>query len=73
MPQAPKVNPKTTIIASTLASWVVLGIAAPWQSLADSRSSAVGTVLIVWGWLLFLAVAIAVLVPSPFRSQSRNA
>lgn len=65
MPQTPKVTPKTTIIASTLASWVVLGIAAPWQSLADSHSSAVGTVLIVWGWTLFLAAAIAVLVPSP--------
>lgn len=65
MPHTPKVNPKTTIIASTLASWVLLGVAAPWQSLADNHSSAVGTVLIVWGWLLFLAVAIGVLVPSP--------
>lgn len=65
MPRALKVNPKTTIIASTLASWVVLGIAAPWQSLAESHSSAVGIVLLSWGWFLFLAVAIAVLVPSP--------
>ena len=65
MPQAPKVNPKTTIIASTLATWIVLGIAAPWQKLADDYSSPVGIVLIVWGWLCFLAVAIAALVPSP--------
>lgn len=65
MPQSPKVSPKTTIIASTLVAWVVLGIASPWQSLSSSHSSAVGAVLISWGWALFLAVAVAVLVPSP--------
>jgi hypothetical protein len=65
MPRSPTVNPKTTIIASTLAAWVILGIAAPWQSLADTHSSAVGAVLVVWGWTFFLAVAISVLVPSP--------
>jgi hypothetical protein len=65
MPQAPKVNPKTTIIASTVATWIILGVAAPWQQLADNYSSAVGIVLTVWGWLLFLAVAIGTLVPSP--------
>jgi len=65
MPQVPKVNPKTTIIASTLLAWVVLGIAAPWQRLASDYSSAVGIVLIAWGWLFFLAVAIGILVPSP--------
>jgi len=65
MPQAPKVNPKTTIIASTLATWIILGVAAPWQQLANDYSSAVGIVLTVWGWLLFLAVAIGALVPSP--------
>lgn len=65
MPQALKVNPKTTIIASTLVAWVVLGVAAPWQSLAENHSSAVGAVLTVWGWTLFLIVAIAILVPSP--------
>ncbi len=65
MPQAPKVNPKTTIIASTLATWIILGVAAPWQQLANDYSSAVGIVLNVWGWLFFLAVAIGALVPSP--------
>lgn len=65
MPQAPKVNPKTTIIASTLATWIILGVAAPWQQLATDYSSAVGIVLNVWGWLFFLAVAIGALVPSP--------
>ena len=65
MPVATKMNPKTIIIASTLAAWVVLGVAAPWQSLGDSHSSSVSTVLLVWGWTLFLAVAVAVLVPSP--------
>jgi hypothetical protein len=65
MPNIPKVNPKTTIIASTLAAWVILGVAAPWQRLASDYSSAVGIVLIVWGWLFFLAVAIGILVPSP--------
>jgi hypothetical protein len=65
MPQVPKVNPKTTIIASTLATWILLGVAAPWQQLADDYSFSVGIVLTVWGWLFFLAVAIGVLVPSP--------
>jgi hypothetical protein len=65
MPQTPKVNPKTTIIASTLATWIILGVAAPWQQLANDYSSAVGVVLTVWGWLFFLAVAIGALVPSP--------
>jgi hypothetical protein len=65
MPQTPKVNPKTTIIASTVATWIILGVAAPWQQLASEYSSAVGIVLNVWGWLFFLAVAIGALVPSP--------
>jgi len=65
MPQVPKVNPKTTIIASTLATWIILGVAAPWQQLASEYSSAVGIVLTVWGWLFFLVVAIGALVPSP--------
>jgi hypothetical protein len=65
MPKVPKVNPKTTIIASTLATWIVLGVAAPWQQLSNDYSSAVGIVLTVWGWLFFLAVAIGALVPSP--------
>jgi hypothetical protein len=65
MPQTPKVNPKTTIIASTLATWIILGVAAPWQQLANDYSSAVGVILTVWGWLFFLAVAIGALVPSP--------
>jgi hypothetical protein len=65
MPQVPKVNPKTTIIASTLATWIILGVAAPWQQLSNDYSSAVGIVLTVWGWLFFLAVAIGALVPSP--------
>lgn len=65
MPSKPTVSPTTTIIASTLAAWVALGIASPWQSLANSHSSAVGVVLIAWGWALFFSVAVAVLVPSP--------
>ncbi len=65
MPQRPMVSPATTIIASTLAAWVVLGVASPWQSLAHTHSSAVGSVLLAWGWSSFLAVAIAILVPSP--------
>jgi hypothetical protein len=65
MPKVPKVNPKTTIIASTLATWIILGVAAPWQQLSNDYSSAVGIVLTVWGWLFFLAVAIGALVPSP--------
>jgi hypothetical protein len=65
MPFATKVHPKTIIVASTLAAWVVLGVAAPWQSLGDSHSNSVAIVLLVWGWTLFLAVAVAILVPSP--------
>jgi hypothetical protein len=49
MPRTPSVNPKTFIIASTLVAWVVLGIAAPWQSLANDHSSVVSGVLNAWG------------------------
>ena len=35
---ATKVNPKTIIIGSTLAAWVVVGVAAPWQSLGNTKN-----------------------------------
>jgi len=44
--------------------WVLVGVVAPWSSLADGRSDGVSTVLAVWGWAGWTAVLVAVMVPS---------
>jgi hypothetical protein len=53
------------ILGLTIVSWVVLAFAAPWHTLADGRSTAVGITLMAWGWAGWTAVAIALLVPAP--------
>jgi hypothetical protein len=46
-------------------AWVIVALCAPWWSLADNRSVAVASVLMVWGWGVWLIVAIALLVSTP--------
>lgn len=55
---------RTVIIGVTLAMWLVLALVSPWQTLAESRSTAVGICLNVWGWGSWTVVAVALLVPS---------
>ena len=64
----PRLTPGAQIIAITLVAWVALGIFSPWQGLGDDASTAVSVGLAVWGWLLWIAVAIALLVPSPMSA-----
>jgi hypothetical protein len=63
-----RLSPGARLVAITLAAWIVLGIFVPWQSLGDDASSPVSIALVVWGWLLWIAVAIALLVPSPISA-----
>lgn len=44
--------------------WLLVGVVAPWSTLADGRSSAVSAVLGILGWTGWTAVLVALLVPS---------
>lgn len=46
------------------ATWVVIGIVAPWADLADGRSAAVSAVLLAWGWAAWLSVMVSLCVPA---------
>ncbi len=46
------------------ATWVLIGIVAPWADLADGRSTAVSAVLLAWGWVAWLSVMVALFVPA---------
>lgn len=64
----PRLSPGARLAAVTLAAWIVLGIFVPWLTLGDDASNAVSVALLVWGWVLWIAVAIALLVPSPLSA-----
>jgi hypothetical protein len=64
----PRLSPGARLAAITLVAWIVLGIFVPWHTLGDEASSAVTVALVVWGWGLWIAVAIALLVPSPLSA-----
>ena len=59
------VTPSRVILGVATVAWVALALVTPWSTVADSASTAVATTLGVWGWLLWTAVMIALLVPSP--------
>lgn len=46
------------------AAWACVGLTAPWTVLSEGRSGAVGAVVIAWGWGAWLAVLLAMFVPS---------
>lgn len=46
-------------------AWVIVALCAPWWSLSDGRSVAVASLLLIWGWGLWLATTAALLVPTP--------
>lgn len=58
-------TPSRVIVAVTASAWVTLALASPWSTLADDASGPLAVALTVWGWLLWIAVMIALLVPSP--------
>lgn len=65
MPRRPVFAPRTVIMGLTIASWMTVGLTTPWHSLADNYSDAVGIIVVVWGWLCWTGIAIALLVPAP--------
>ena len=64
MSSRPSVSPARIVVGVTALAWLLVAIA-PWQSLADTTSTSVAVVLNVWGWGLWITVAVALLVPSP--------
>ena len=58
-------SPQRVIVGFAITAWVGLALTAPWHTGGDNRSLAVSIVLATWGWALWVAVAIALLVPSP--------
>lgn len=64
MPASISVSSRTVIIGVALAMWIVLALAAPWLTVAESRSAAVGICLTAWGWGLWMVVVVSLLVPS---------
>lgn len=64
----PRLSPGARLVAITLVAWIVIGIFVPWHTLGEGASDPVSIALAVWGWLLWIAVAIALLVPSPLSA-----
>ncbi|MEY4009700.1 MAG: hypothetical protein RLZZ93_392 [Actinomycetota bacterium] len=54
----------TTLMWVGRAAWSLVGLAAPWAILGEGRSGAVGVAANVWGWGAWLAVLVALFVPS---------
>ena len=63
-----RLSPGARLVAITLAAWIGLGIFVPWHTLGETTSHGVSIALVVWGWVLWIAVAIALLVPSPLSA-----
>lgn len=63
-----RISPSFTLVAITVLAWIVIGVFTPWQSLANDTSAPVAITLVVWGWVLWLSVAISLLVPSPISA-----
>jgi hypothetical protein len=53
------------LLGISVAAWVMVGYASPWQVLADDSSTATSIALLAWGWALWVLTAIELLVPSP--------
>ena len=58
-------TPGRTVVGIVVAAWVLVALAAPWQSLANDASQPVSVALLLWGWALWTLTAVALLVPSP--------
>lgn len=58
-------TPARVLLGTLIASWIALALSAPWHALSTPHSFAVRLVCISFGWVIWTAVTIAVLVPSP--------
>jgi len=65
MAVAPAFTPSRILLGISVAAWVMVGYASPWQVLADDSSTATSIALLAWGWALWVLTAIELLVPSP--------
>lgn len=65
MAVAPAITPTRVLLGISVATWVLVGFSAPWQTLADDASTATSIALLAWGWTLWVFTAIELLVPSP--------
>ena len=68
-----RLSTDTAIVAIAIAAWLCVGIAAPWQDVTSDASSAVVAVVGIWGWSLWTAAVIALLVPSPISATTVHA
>ena len=65
MPLSTALSPQRIIVGCAISAWVVLAVVAPWHAAGDNRHTAVAVTLAVWGWVLWTAIAVALLVASP--------
>ncbi|MGA0117972.1 MAG: hypothetical protein ACO3JF_06215 [Ilumatobacteraceae bacterium] len=65
MARALKITPPRIMLGVAVLAWIVVAVAAPWQTLADDSSTATSIAYLSWGWALWLVTAVALLVPSP--------
>ena len=65
MARALKITPPRIMLGVAVLAWLVVAIAAPWQTLADDSPTATSIAYVSWGWALWLVTAVALLVPSP--------
>lgn len=63
-----RIAPETVVTAVALGCWAALGVTAPWTMVADDR--AVTLTVSTWGWVLWFASTIALLVPSPLSATA---
>ncbi|CAB4599164.1 unannotated protein [freshwater metagenome] len=59
------VTPARVVLGTFIATWIVLALSAPWHTLSTPHSFAVRVVCVAFGWSIWTAITIAVLVPSP--------
>ena len=59
------VTPARVLLGTLIASWITLALAAPWHTVSTPHSFPVRIVCIAFGWSIWTASTIALLVPSP--------
>ncbi len=64
MARRTSISPRVVILGVAIAAWLALAIVAPWHNMGD-YSGPVSLMIEVWGWLGWISVAIALLVPTP--------
>ena len=68
-----RLSTDTAIVAVAVGAWLCVGVAAPWQDITSDASSSIAAVAGLWGWTLWTATVIALLVPSPASATTVHA